>query len=196
MPPFEVNLIENGLQDWLATVHLKLIQKSYSPSHPEICDVPKGKHLVRPGTLLSTEDLLVYYGIIGEMFGAIHDRVEWARYKIDCSNAMNRSNGDWIQHYYRGWENFRTKSLSLIKEYKYVVVTDISGFFENIDHSTLFSDIRSIGVQEEYISLLRRCLDTWAILPGKGLPQGCFPSDILAKLYVDSVDKLIYNEGV
>ena len=104
MPPFEVNLIENGLQDWLATVHLKLIQKSYSPSHPEICDVPKGKHLVRPGTLLSTEDLLVYYGIIGEMFGAIHDRVEWARYKIDCSNAMNRSNGDWIQHYYRGWE--------------------------------------------------------------------------------------------
>ncbi|GAB3587807.1 reverse transcriptase domain-containing protein [Hymenobacter daeguensis] len=195
VPPFEVTLIENKLQDWLATIESKLVQNIYNPTTPEICDVPKGKHLVRPGTLLSTEDLLVYYAIMGEMFNAIHDRVDWARYKVDCSNIMNSAEGDWILHYYRGWSNFRTKSLSLIKEYKYVVVTDISGFFENIDHAVLLSDVRSTGVKEEHIRFLRTCLDTWAMIPGKGLPQGCVPSDILAKLYLDSIDRLLYNEG-
>lgn len=36
----------------------------------------------------------------------------------------------------------------------------------------------------------------WEVTPGVGLPQGLSPSDILAKLYLDPVDQILFDEGV
>ncbi|UYZ62317.1 RNA-directed DNA polymerase [Hymenobacter weizhouensis] len=193
--PYEYQLIENNLSDWLGSIDNRLNSKEYKPSYAEICDVPKGQYLIRPGAILTTEDLLVYYALAGSLFEYIYNQVEWAQYKIDCSNALNIQEGSWILDPYRGWDNFRTKSLSYIKTFPYVVVSDISCFFENIDHTTLLSNLKATQAPEEVIQLLGACLGTWSQVPARGLPQGCVPSDILAKLYLNSVDKFLYNQG-
>ena len=49
---------------------------------------------------------------------------------------------------------------------------------------------------EEAAKLLSACLNRWAEPRGKGIPQGRrSASDILAKLYLDSIDHNLRNEG-
>ena len=76
-----------------------------------------------------------------------------------------------------------------------MVVTDLTGFYENIDLSILASDLRSLGCHVETVQLLSTCLNRWGVIPGRGLPQGYSPSDILAKVYLNPIDRAIVDEG-
>ena len=69
-----------------------------------------------------------------------------------------------------------------------VVIADISAYFENVDIGILMSDLKERGAPEDVTSLLSRCLNRWAILQGRGLPQSQSPSDILGKLYLHNID--------
>lgn len=92
----------------------------------------------------------------------------------------------------KGWSNFRSKSLELLKEnYEYVVVSDISAFYENINISRLISDLKAFNVDAEILDQLMQCLYRWAEPRGRGIPQGYSPSAILSELYLNSIDRLL-----
>jgi hypothetical protein len=67
----------------------------------------------------------------------------------------------------------------------YVVMADITAFYENIDLGLLLSDLI------EAINQISSCLNKWAQVQGRGIPQGQSPSDILAKLYLNSIDQTL-----
>ena len=78
----------------------------------------------------------------------------------------------------------------------YLVITDITGFYENIDLSVLFSDLRNLGCPDEITQLLGRCLNRWCVLQGRGLPQGLSASDILSKLYLNPIDRTMIDSKI
>jgi retron-type reverse transcriptase len=43
--------------------------------------------------------------------------------------------------------------------------------------------------------LLSKCLNKWSLVGGRGVTQGHTPSDILAKLYLNSVDRNLSSLG-
>jgi hypothetical protein len=55
--------------------------------------------------------------------------------------------------------------------------------------------LRAIGVPEKIVQQLSSMLNKWAETPGRGLPQGHSPSDILAKVYLDSIDTSLRDQG-
>lgn len=116
---------------------------------------------------------------------------------VDYSYRLNGANHPsvWVLDRFKGWENFRIKSVAKLKNYSHVVVADIAAFYENIDLSRLVSEVKSLGVPSAEVELLSKALNRWASTSGRGLPQGCIPSDILAKLYMDSIDKALKNKG-
>jgi hypothetical protein len=197
--PYEIILVEADLEGWLE--HLRQeIRAGFNPSAPTIADIPKGRGAVRPGALLGLNDKLVYAACVGAALPAIYSSLEWSQGIVDFGYQLAKDHGktEWLQDSFQGWSAFRSVSLDMIKDgCSHVVVTDITEFYENIDISTLISDLCQLGIDQEVVNLLSTCLNRWSIGYGRRVPQGISASDILAKVYMNSVDlslnQLEYN---
>ena len=77
----------------------------------------------------------------------------------------------------------------------FVVTTDITGFYENIDHSILMSDLRQIGVDPETSGTIKDILGAWSHTGTKGIPQALSASHLLAKLYLNPIDRELSDLG-
>src|ERR1700746_3635914 len=196
--PYAVSVIELDLDRWLGDLLSTIRNDRYSPKSMYICDVPKGKGLIRPGSNLAFSDRVVFAACVGACFSAIHSRLLWSQGFVDFSYrlAVNPANPDWLRDRFTGWEEFQDKSSSAIdSRISYVVIADISSSYENIDLSFLMSDMRDAGAPEPAVEQIVVCLNRWAQAPGRGIPQGQSPSDILAKLYLDNIDRVLRDMG-
>ncbi len=195
--PYSIDLVEFDLDRWLSKRLSDLSENKYQPSSMFICDVPKPDGLIRPGAHLSFADRLIYAACVGACLPAIHNALKWSQGIVDFSYqlAPSPTNVHWVKGSFTGWQDFRTRSIeSIEKGASYVIVADISAFYENIHIQTLISDLRGTGAPESATTQINTCLHKWAQV-GKGIPQGQTPSDILAKLYLNTIDQNLRNMG-
>ncbi len=195
---FQLDLVKTDLSNWLSVQKKEFDSGKYNPNPLCICDVPKGKGLIRPGAHLTIEDGLFYSALVSECYKQIYDKVNWSQNEIEFSYQMSDKYDriDWFLNQFRGWTNFRNKSLEKLQDgYSYVIFTDITGFYENIDIQLLLSELRNCKISDEIISQISKCLNKWAPI-NKGIPQGQSASDILTKLYMNSVDLSLKNAGI
>jgi hypothetical protein len=195
--PHLLGWIESDLNGWLQSVAAK-IDKGYSPHDCETCFVPKFNWMVRPGSVLTLEDELVFNAILGSFHKAIWKGIGWAQGDPDAGYRLSQptKTPKWVQNDFRIWKEWRTRSLAKLTDgVFYVLVTDVAGFYENIDLGRLASDLKSLGTDDTLLHVLSKCLNRWAHPRGKGIPQGYSASDILAKVYMDPIDRALRNEG-
>lgn len=196
--PFEVQLIEDDLSSYLNDLGGQICNDEYYPKTMHICDVPKGGGLVRPGSILSVEDRIAYYACLGACLPNIYKTLKWAQGTVDCSYIISNKfeNTKWLGSPFKDWEKFRTMSLKKIETgTTHVIMADISSYYENVNIMTLMSDLKSAGVNNNIVNLLSKCLNRWAQSEGKGIPQGYTPSDLLGKLYLNSIDMIFRKIG-
>jgi hypothetical protein len=191
--PYEIKLIEQNLGNWLNSLMEAVSNNVYNPAPMHICDVPKEKGLIRPGSQLSLSDQIVYAACLSACLPYIHKAIFWAQGTVDFSYrlAIEPNNPVWFRNRFEGWEEFRKNSLAKIDEgISYVVIADISGYYENIDINLLVSDLRNTYAPAPAISQLSNCLNRWSqiVIGGRGIPQGLSASDILGKLYLTPID--------
>ena len=189
--PFEVKLIEDDLAGYLDGLNGRIRNDTYNPKPANICDVPKGGWLVRPGSILSVEDRIVFYACLGVCMPNIYETLKWSQGIADFSYEISNEfeNTNWLRNQFTGWTKFRTMSIEKIETgISHVIMTDISNYYENVNIRTLMSDLKSGGVDDNIVNLLGKCLKKWDQSGGKGIPQGYTPSDLLGKLYLNSVD--------
>lgn len=195
--PFEIELIDSDLDGWLKSLAESLRTERYHPSVAYICEIPKAKGHIRPGALLTAPDRVVYAACVGACLPAIKKALGWSQGKVDFGYRLTRKQNDpeWIQNQFRGWSDFRKESLEQAQGNKFVVVADLAAFYENIDLSLLISDVRKLGPAPEVVTQLTSCLNRWAQVPNRGVPQGQTASDILAKLYLNDIDQNLQSTG-
>ncbi len=70
--PYEIKLIEQDLDKWLDSLLETVRNNGYNPAPMYICDVPKEKGLIRPGSQLSLADQVIYAACLGVCFPSIH----------------------------------------------------------------------------------------------------------------------------
>lgn len=189
--PFEVQLLEADLAGYLGNLSARIRNDKYHPKPTYICNVPKGDGLVRPGSILSVDDRIIFYACVGACMPNIYEALKWSQRIVDFSYEISNEfeNAKWLENLFIGWEKFRTRSLQKIETgISHVITTDISNYYENINIATLMSDLKSTHADDDIVNLLNNCLDRWAQSMGRGIPQGCAPSDFLGKLYLNSVD--------
>lgn len=194
--PFEVEIMDHNLPEWIKSLENNLI--SYSPSRSDIVNIPKKGFHLRPGTILSPEDATVFQALLLSEIHKIRQSLLWSAQKQRFSYILkaDQSGTDWFVKEYKGWTNFREKSLSYIEQgYNFVVFADISAFFENISISRLISDLNALGVSDNIRSTLSKCLNRWAEPRQRGIPQGYRCSFILAEVYLNTIDKRLKNNG-
>ena len=187
--------IEIDLKGWLFSVEQRL-RDGYAPHTALTCAVPKPGWLVRPGTVLDEQDELVLNALVGAMFTRCYDLLKTFQGDPDVAFQLQKpSMKKWVKRGFVISAEWRTKSLQKLKTAQFVVLSDIAGFFENIDLQRLNSDLKRICDDQPLLSLLMRLLSKWAHPRGKGIPQGYSAADILAKIYLNPIDRALQNAG-
>jgi hypothetical protein len=136
-PLFLPDILQVNLKVWLSGIKTKIESKSYQPHPMEIVEIPKGKGLIRPGSLLTIDDNIVYSALSQECYIKILSQIGWSQNKIDFAYVITEENSktpDWYKSQLLGWNLFREKSIEKLKSnFQYVIVTDLTGFYENVD---------------------------------------------------------------
>lgn len=195
--PLMVSWIEANLDGWLTEVSEHL-SAEYHPQPGRRCSVPKPGFMIRPGTVLEPEDAVVYAVLVGRAYQKIHEDVVANEGKIDIAyrTSDDPATVEWTKHDFTVWREWRAKSMLALKRgVTQVVVTDITGFYDNIPLQKLIADLRRLRVDEEVLALLQECLRKWSYPRDEGIPQGYSASDLRAKLYLSTLDRKFAREG-
>jgi Reverse transcriptase (RNA-dependent DNA polymerase) len=195
--PFLMEIIESDLEAWLNTTRSQLL-KGYSPHDCVICYTPKPNWLVRPGAVLCLEDELVFNAILGHLHENLWELLKWSQGDPDVGYRLSSPSKTpmWVRNDFSMWAEWRTKSLKALDDgVFFVLTTDITGFYENIDLHRLASDLKNLDPDNDLHQLLMSLLNRWALPRGKGIPQGYSGSDVLSKVYLDPVDRGMRNAG-
>lgn len=196
--PYELQLVEAGQAEWQGQLQEK-IASGYRPHSAIVADIPKGNGAVRPAALLCLEDRVVYAATVGAILPSISAGLRWSQGTVDFSYRLSESprRVEWSISAFLGWSAFRKASIDrLDRGAAHAVLTDITGFYENIELDVLMSDLRALGCDASVVQLLQTCLYRWCIVSGRGLPQGVSPSDILAKVYLNPIDQAVADMGI
>lgn len=195
--PLELALIENNKTTELAAIKASIDGGDFVPGDAPIVDAPKGKGLLRPAHQLTIRDQIVYAAIGRAILPYIASDLPKNHKVIDFAERILAQPiaGQWFERHFLPHQEFTRSSIHEAQNHEFVVVADISAFYENISHAFLFSELRRIGVPSEIISLLRTCLRAWSNDTDRGIPQGFLTSDLLAKLYMLGVDERIIASG-
>lgn len=149
-------------------------------------NVPKTAFLSRDASLLSFQDRLAYHAIVASFSDGIEEilnaEVYSARLASDKKYFLKRSTGLYVQ-----WQKAVLGALN--SDGPWLVRSDLTAYFECIDHNQLIREVSNFNVAPEVLTLLRVQLATWATFPGRGIPQGPNASRVLGNLYLHPVDE-------
>jgi hypothetical protein len=108
--PFEVELVEANLGEWLDRLRDK-IAAGYRPSSAVVADIPKGNGAVRPAALLTLEDRVVYAALVGAILPSINDGLRWSQGTVDFSYRLSDSprRVEWFTNFFNSWSAFGKK---------------------------------------------------------------------------------------
>src|SRR5437868_6523671 len=70
-PLFLPEILQVDLTKWLTELRGKIEEKTFYPHPMEIVEIPKGKGLIRPGSLLSIEDNITYSALVHQCYSKI-----------------------------------------------------------------------------------------------------------------------------
>jgi hypothetical protein len=186
--------IELDLEGWFASVKQRL-QEGYVP-HPSLtCFAPKPGWLVRPGTVLDVQDELVLNALVGRLYGEAYKLLGPFQGDPDIAHQLhpNTDAKEWIRNSFQCWKEFQNKSSEKLSVAQFVVIADVTGFYENIDLQRLHSDLGPLCPDQPLLDLLMKLLHRWA--QPRGIPQGYSAEDVLAKIYLNPTDRALRNRG-
>lgn len=194
-PSYDLGLEEN-LKDLIGDIR----RGRYCASHGVVVHQPKKSGILRPLTLLSFQDLIVYQALMNYIA---------AKFEKDQSvHALKRSfgaifSGKSSPFFYRSWKVcYREYNEALTRAYKagnrHVADFDLVSFYELIDHNLLRKCLSKRVASPEVLDLLFDCLNEWTLDRagehiGHGVPQGPEPSAFLAECFLLHFDELQFK---
>ena len=170
--------------------------KEYQPKSTLKIDLPKKTFTLRPGAVPLVEDRVLYQGIADIL--SPHFQAEPCVY----SNRLSKKkSGKMFVPGVTLWTKFQDQVAELCQHHSYVVETDITAYFEHINHNLLlrriddlFKDHIAADILADSKQLLRKLLKKW-YRSGFGIPQMNDASSFFGNLYLDELDKWMLRNG-
>jgi len=193
---YEINLADN-----IWNLLSKINNKNYTPKLPLIIEFAKGKGLYRPVAILEIEDLIVFQSIIIKIAPRLDKLLPRGIYAVRSTGNDKKPFKGW----YNEWPKYQKKiHENKDKGYDVLVVSDISAYFENIDHGKLKEIILQQNIDKKVVDLLFYLLETWTHRPNysanlyRGIPQttnqDC--SNFLSNIFLHEHDEIINKISV
>jgi hypothetical protein len=194
-------LNSNDYEECFSNIWRLLADGTYNPGPTSHCVIPTHNGYVRYTPVLRLRDALVYYSIVVESYDHIYEQLSWSQNVVDyghlLKNPIDVSGEGWVENYPSCYRAFCKRLLQgMDAGYPYIVEADISAFYDHIHIETLIAQAVNAGMGKSLAYLLSQGLYAWTSyqpLPGRGIPQGSSASDILSKLYLNTLDHYIVS---
>lgn len=181
----------------LAAIKLAL-DSGYNPGELLRIDAPKKGYTLRPCSYMIAEDRIVYQAVVDYISRCVGEP------PADCvfSHRLNDNlkSKNMFRFWKESWLEGRKKMRNIYKDgHCCLLRTDITAYFEQIDHRILRYQILDAQVKDKRVlDLLDTLLKKWAISDAKniGIPQGYDASSFLGNLYLINLDKIVCREGL
>lgn len=193
---------EENLKD----LRKRVKNNTFQPTKPEKVYIPKKNGLLRPITLLSIEDQIVYQAFTN-VIAEYHRKNNYKNYnQVVFGNLYSKKNNDFF--YYKWVDSYKLMNSKIKKAFnngkKYIASFDITAFYESIDHSILSEFLLEYGIDKEFIDRFINYMSIWtsdgSFIQGSGLPQGPLSSGLISEVVISYIDnkykKKKFEKGV
>lgn len=168
------------------------LRKGWVPYPQQIVSVRKVRHGVRPVALLSMVDRVIYRALTDALLKDEEplDRTPRAYLEFVRAPAVDGLSANTS-------ESTGALSLSNIfaSPYDYVVLSDITAFYEYVDHALLGDELLLRGADFDLVSAVLSLLRDMQGR-GYGLPQLLEASDRLSEIYISRVERALLRQGL
>lgn len=175
----------------------KSLDEGYEPSNLLEIDVPKRGYSIRPGSNQKIEDRIVYQALIDFISNKVKEPPPDGVYSLRL-NKKPKSNS-MFKYWKPLWLEMRRKMRECYNNgSRCFLKTDITAFFEHIDHNILRSCVFDPYIEDKRIlDVLDKLLKKWAVSEMKyvGISQGCDPSSFIGNIYLTDIDTIMQREG-
>ncbi|WP_196599888.1 reverse transcriptase domain-containing protein [Pectinatus frisingensis] len=177
----------------------------YKPQSVNIYYIPKNNALVRPITLLSLFDQIIYQAVANIIADQLYDRMSQYFNSTTFGNIFIKTTDDnpifFFEKWKTQWKRFHDEIKKNYKcNYKYNAKFDIASFYDTIDHNILCTILKQYGIDDKLIEFLRTCLNKWCTSYTSrftnyekkcGIPQGPACSAFFAEVYLFPLDEIM-----
>lgn len=178
-----------------------LRHKRYEAGHASKIFLPKPSGVLRPITLLTVNDQLVYQSCVNVIADKLKPSTKH-RYRKRVFNHLYAGKSSkffylkWQQSYHMFSDSIRD---TFEMSYKWVANFDLTSFYDSIDHNVLKHFLIELQVDDDLISFLMNSLKIWssstwsnrsnAIYLEHGIPQGPLSSGMLSEVVLKHIDE-------
>ncbi|WP_156898258.1 RNA-directed DNA polymerase [Methylocapsa acidiphila] len=177
------------------------LSNRYIPNHASKVMVPKPSGTLRPLTLLTIEDQIVYQACVNIISDLLkHKTKHRYRKRVFAHLYAGKSS---VFFYFKWQDSYRLMARTIRElhsnRFTYVANFDLAAFYDSIDHHVLKHFLKDVGLDEDAIKILMQCLRQWtsstwstgrgAIYHEHGIPQGPLSSGMLSEVVLQHIDK-------
>ncbi len=177
-----------------------LVRGAYEPGHASKVYLPKPSGILRPYTLLTVNDQIVYQACVNIIADKLRPKIRQRYLKTIFGHlyAGRASRFFYIkwQTGYRAYTDAVTRNIT--SGFTYVANFDLAAFYDSIDHNVLKHFLRELAIELDLIDFLLGCLELWTsstwtnqssvIYHGHGIPQGPLASGLLSEVVLKHID--------
>ncbi len=167
----------------------------YEPSPARKVFLPKPSGVLRPYTLLTVEDQIVYQAAVNVVAEQFAKRVRHRYYKEVFGHLYAGKASTW---FYRKWSSgykaFNDACRDAFKHgFRHAASFDLTACYDSIDHRVLRHFLQSYGCDAPFCKMLTGWLSKWTstdrnIFHDHGIPQGPLGSGLLAEVVLQHFD--------
>lgn len=187
-------IAEEALLDDLAD---RLRRGIYEPEPSAKLFHPKASGILRPYSLLSVEDQIVYQAALNLIAEKLQPRVVQRYNKTVFGHLYAGKTSTW---FYRKWTdgykafNQATKQ-AFTDGYVYTASFDLTACYDSLDHRVLKHFLGKFGFDPDFCTKLTEWLEKWTatgrgIFHNHGIPQGPLSSGLLSEVVLSYFDDL------
>ncbi len=187
-------IAEDALLDDLAD---RLRRGIYEPEPATKLFHPKASGILRPYSLLSVEDQIVYQAALNLIAEQLQPRVAQRYNKTVFGHLYAGKTSTW---FYRKWTDgyqaFNQATRKAFADgYVYAASFDLTACYDSLDHRVLRHFLEKLGFDPDFCTKLAQWLEKWTatgkgIFHNHGIPQGPLSSGLLSEVVLSYFDDL------
>lgn len=156
---------------------------------------PKPSGILRPLTLLSIEDQIVYQAMTNVVAEKLSRHVRHRYNKQIFGHLYAGSSSTWFyKKWSSGYQAFNKAAEKAFEDgYVWTASFDLTAFYDSIDYSVLKHMLKEIGIEHDFSIKLTEFLSKWTatktqIYHNHGIPQGPISSGLIAEAVLKHFD--------
>lgn len=175
----------------------RLRRRVYQPIAACKLFFPKPSGILRPYSLLTVQDQIVYQASVNLVAEKLFSKVKHRYYKQVFSNLYAGKTSTWFYRMWSdGYKQFNNAARKAFSDgLTYTASFDLTACYDSIDHSVLRFFLKKIGLDPEFCVQLTDWLAAWTaternIIHNHGIPQGPLNSGLLSEAVLQHFDEL------